>query len=233
MTTMSDHENLLTRWSRRKSEACAGERETDGLSHHRDAEVPGSAVPPGEAPSSPDPASLPPLESIGAGTDIRAFLGEGVSAELTVAALRRSWSADPAIRDFIGLSENSWDFNAAGGIPGFGSLTPLDVQRLLTQALGVSEAGGAPAPTRATPPSPDQAATQAVECASGSQELQHPSASDPDQHVGHADVLKAASSDDVVGATSTAEPADGRNDRPASQRRTHGSARPRLDGAPG
>ena len=29
---------------------------------------------------------------------------------------------DPVIRDFIGLSENSWDFNAPDGIPGFGSL---------------------------------------------------------------------------------------------------------------
>jgi hypothetical protein len=41
---------------------------------------------------------------------------------LTRAALRRAWSADQAIRDFIGLSENSWDFNAPEGVPGFGSL---------------------------------------------------------------------------------------------------------------
>ena len=32
--------------------------------------------------------------------------------DLARVALRRAWATDPAIRDFIGLSENSWDFNA-------------------------------------------------------------------------------------------------------------------------
>jgi hypothetical protein len=40
-------------------------------------------------------------------------------ADLTRATLRRAWSADPAMRGFIGLSENSWDFNATDGVPGF------------------------------------------------------------------------------------------------------------------
>jgi hypothetical protein len=70
-----------------------------------------------------DAPSLPSIESIGAGSDIRPFLRPGVPADLTRAALRRAWSADPAIRDFIGLSENSWDFNGPDGVPGFGSLT--------------------------------------------------------------------------------------------------------------
>jgi hypothetical protein len=30
--------------------------------------------------------------------------------------------ADPAIRDFVGLSENGWDFTKPDGIPGFGPL---------------------------------------------------------------------------------------------------------------
>jgi hypothetical protein len=68
-------------------------------------------------------ANLPPIESIGSGSNIRPFLASGVPADLTRAALRRAWSVDPAIRDFIGLSENSWDFNAPGGVPGFGPLT--------------------------------------------------------------------------------------------------------------
>ena len=68
-------------------------------------------------------ANLPPIESIGAGTDIRPFLAPGVPADLTRAALRRAWLTDPAIHDFIGLSENSWDFNAQDGVPGFGSPT--------------------------------------------------------------------------------------------------------------
>ena len=85
-----------------------------------------------------DAANLPPIESIGAASDIRPFLAPGVPADLTRAALRRAWSTDPAIRDFIGLSENSWDFNAQDGVPGFGSLTP---QRL-AQMNGEAESPG-------------------------------------------------------------------------------------------
>jgi Protein of unknown function (DUF3306) len=55
--------------------------------------------------------ALPPIESIGAGSDIRAFLAPGVPAELTRAALRRAWMVDPAIDDFVGLSENPEDFS--------------------------------------------------------------------------------------------------------------------------
>ena len=57
-------------------------------------------------------------------------------AGLTRAALRRAWAADPAIRDFIGLSENSWDFTAPGGVPGFGPLDPAEVPRLLAEVFG-------------------------------------------------------------------------------------------------
>jgi hypothetical protein len=46
--------------------------------------------------------------------------------------LRRAWLADPAIRDFIGLSENSCDFNAPDGVPGFGSLITDDAGLLGT-----------------------------------------------------------------------------------------------------
>jgi hypothetical protein len=71
-------------------------------------------------------ASLPPIESIGAESDIRPFLQPGVPQELTRAALRRAWVADPAIRDFIGLSENSWDSDARDDVPGVASPTTTD-----------------------------------------------------------------------------------------------------------
>jgi len=78
-------------------------------------------LPPTEPPL--DAASLPSIESLGPGSDIRPFLATGVAPDLTRAALRRAWSTDPAIRDFIGLSENSWDLNTQDGVPGFSSLT--------------------------------------------------------------------------------------------------------------
>jgi hypothetical protein len=84
-----------------------------------------------------DLSSLPPIEAITAGTDIRAFLQSGVPAELTKAALRRAWTTDPAIRDFIGIAENQWDFTDPNAIPGFGPLEPSDdVRKLVEQAMG-------------------------------------------------------------------------------------------------
>ena len=78
----------------------------------------------------------------------RAFLQRGVPASLTRAALRRAWSADPAIRDFVGLSENSWDFNNPDSIPGFGTPNAQQVQeaaaRFFSQPEGETNAPSAP-----------------------------------------------------------------------------------------
>jgi hypothetical protein len=97
-----------------------------------------------------DPATLPPIESILADSDIRAFLQKGVPAELTKAALRRAWAADPAIRDFIGLAENQWDFTDPTAIPGFGTLeaTGDTVRQLVAQALGELPDETEPVPQR-------------------------------------------------------------------------------------
>jgi hypothetical protein len=84
-----------------------------------------------------DPASLPSIDAIGIDTDIRGFLQSRVPAELTRAALRQAWASDPAIRDFIGIAENQWDFNDPDAIPGFGPLPEgYDVSGLSSQALG-------------------------------------------------------------------------------------------------
>jgi hypothetical protein len=84
-----------------------------------------------------DLASLPSLDSIDGNTDIVAFLRSAVPAELTRAALRRAWRSDPAIRDFIGIAENQWDFNDPNAIPGFGPLVSTQkAEDLLAQVLG-------------------------------------------------------------------------------------------------
>ena len=46
------------------------------------------------------------IASISPATDLAAFLKPGAPVELTRAALRRAWISDPAIRDFVGLSED-------------------------------------------------------------------------------------------------------------------------------
>ena len=84
-----------------------------------------------------DLASLPSIETITDNTDIRGFLQSRVPVELTRAALRRAWASDPAIRDFIGIAENQWDFNDPNAMPGFGPLQQGDnLPALLSQALG-------------------------------------------------------------------------------------------------
>ena len=61
-------------------------------------------------------ANLPPIEAIGPDSDIRPFLDPGVPLLLTQAALRRAWVTDPAIRDFIGPSENSENVNTSDAV---------------------------------------------------------------------------------------------------------------------
>jgi hypothetical protein len=53
------------------------------------------------------------------------------------------------IRDFIGLSENSWDFNGAGAIPGFGSIDEESVRQLVERVFGDPKA---PAAARSVAP---------------------------------------------------------------------------------
>jgi hypothetical protein len=83
-----------------------------------------------------DPTALPPLDSIDAQTDIKIFLHPDVPDEMRLPALRRAWSVNPAIRDFKGLAELDWDFNATNSAYGFGQLDPrLDVKQMLAQLL--------------------------------------------------------------------------------------------------
>jgi hypothetical protein len=132
---MTSSENFVSRWARLKRnsdprQAPEGLTDTPALST---SDV--SAGRAEEAMSRPrsdaattdelfDPAGLPSIEAITANTDIRGFLQSRVPIELTRAALRQAWARDPAIRDFIGVAENQWDFNDPDSIPGFGSLQP-------------------------------------------------------------------------------------------------------------
>jgi Protein of unknown function (DUF3306) len=160
---MSDREGFLTRWSRRKREAGehfdkrpaddadhaptqAGDASTANVAATTDAGaaatgVAATGVAKAKA-AAVDLDSLPSIESITSATDIRAFLAPGIPPQLARAALRRAWVADPAIRDFVGLSENAWDFNAPDTVPGFGSSIPAaDVRRMMANLLSEDPQG--------------------------------------------------------------------------------------------
>jgi hypothetical protein len=128
-------EGFLSRWSRRKRAVVEGR-------------APAEAAPP--APLEPKPealpaepedefdlASLPPIESLTIESDFKAFLHRKVPLDLRAAALRRAWSLDPAIRDFIGPADYAWDFNAPDGVPGFALELGADAMKLLSHALGL------------------------------------------------------------------------------------------------
>jgi hypothetical protein len=149
---MTEPDNFILRWARLK-------RESD-IEHEIGTSRNGSAIEPKEtalvcpeataaqprieaAAGEPfDPSSLPAIEAITANTDVRGFLQSRVPTELTRAALRQAWTSDPAIRDFVGIAENQWDFNDPNAIPGFGPLGVTGNETaILTQILGKLEGG--------------------------------------------------------------------------------------------
>jgi hypothetical protein len=125
-------EEFLSRWSRRKRESRAepakpAEAQPAPASESRNVE------------SEFDLSSLPSIDDINAATDITAFLRKNIPRDLSRAALRRAWASDPAIRDFVGLAENAWDFNDPTAMPGFG---PLDCSSEELAALVDRVVGG-------------------------------------------------------------------------------------------
>ncbi len=127
-------DEFLSRWSRRKlaarqpglaekeeaNAAPAGPAATDEVpveAERLDAEP--VETEPAEA-EPPEP--LPRLDDLKAGSDLSAFLRKGVPTALKNSALRKMWSLDPAIRDYVGPAEYAWDFNTPGSMPGFGPL---------------------------------------------------------------------------------------------------------------
>jgi hypothetical protein len=166
---MSEPENFLSRWSRRKLE---GEQETQRGDESAQPREPNASARP-RASGDPEPhphnetadsaaldsrlrgnersggvddnkepafdlTKLPSLESITSETDIRLFLQKGVPAHLTRAALRRAWTADPAIRDFKEMAENQYDFATGSDLPGFGSLDASadDIRKMVANVFG-------------------------------------------------------------------------------------------------
>lgn len=140
-----ENEGFLSRWSRRKRAV------VEGRALAEPAPPAPLEVKPEAPPAAPeddfDLSSLPPIESLTLESDFKAFLHRKVPLELRSAALRRAWSLDPAIRDFIGPADYAWDYNAPDGVPGFALELGGDAMKLLSHALGLD----------APPPKPESA----------------------------------------------------------------------------
>ncbi|RXT54130.1 DUF3306 domain-containing protein [Bradyrhizobium betae] len=199
-------EEFLARWSRRKRESKPNAPLAETARPAGAAPVPSRAA---EAELEVDLGSLPSIDSITAGTDITAFLRKGVPQELMRAALRHAWSADPAIRDFVGLAENAWDFNDPNAMPGFG---PLDCSQAEVAAWVDRIVGGLRNAADATTDTSMQPQARS---------------NVPDAVVLHSAVLKEEPDEAVpaeIAAPIASQPA---TEADTVRRRTHGGALPR------
>jgi hypothetical protein len=157
---MSAGDGFLRRWSQRKRAAAEPADDAEPIDQTMLAAAGEASKPPVDADKPTfDLASLPKIEELNAASDISAFLQKGVPEALKNAALRRIWTADPAIRDFIGPVDYGWDFNAPETIPGFGALEAgFDLDAAARRISGFtgpvkpSEPGEAPATPAENPP---------------------------------------------------------------------------------
>jgi hypothetical protein len=224
---MTSRENFVSRWARlKRGSDIEPKAEPDGIQPDSSASA-GAETPPAhhedEVVDDPfDPASLPSIEKITVDTDIRGFLQSRVPAALTRAALRQAWASDPAIRDFIGIAENQWDFNDPTAMPGFGPMIEADnLPALLARTLGgrdkladeipeipASVENALPAVADHEPASPDQSLQETSE--------RSPSADERYKFPDDSNASRAARDDGVA-----------EEDNSSQSYRTHGSALPR------
>jgi hypothetical protein len=233
-------DNIFARWSRRKQavrESEAPDVETAAV----DAVVPEGHAAPADPQLAAEPDELgtdeaepaeplPRLEDLTAESDLSAFLRKGVPKALKSAAMRKMWSLDPTIRDFVGPSEYAWDFNKPGSMGGFG---PLDdagetVANFLSTMSGGARAGLAKAleVSEPLPASSEEAAALPEPEASASPEgpadaLSADQLSEPAHPEEPPSPVHAALSGELDETPKSAEPS-----RPAARPR-HGRALPR------
>lgn len=136
------NDNIFARWSRRKEavrqqEAPAASKEECVLEATAEMQVePVDQQPVADELDTDGP--LPDLEGLTAKSDLSDFLRNDVPSALKNAAMRKMWSLDPVIRDYVGPSEYAWDFNQPGSMAGFG---PLDAGTPAVEFLSTTSAG--------------------------------------------------------------------------------------------
>jgi hypothetical protein len=149
-----------------------------------------------------DPATLPPLESLGPDSDYTVFLKKGVPEALKLAALRQAWMSDPFIRDFRSPAiDYGWDFTT----PDYSLRAADNVGKMLDQIFGAEP--GAPAAS-----APPQSAPAG------------PVAEEPPHDVAPPAALTLPQNEATPVPPAAAEPAQA--SEPAPARRRHGGALP-------
>jgi hypothetical protein len=87
-------------------------------------------------------AGLTPIEDLEADSDYTGFLGQGVPAALTKAALRKLWLSDPVFANLDGLNDYDLDYNVIDKILNLAD-TGKDLGELADKVEGTGEELGA------------------------------------------------------------------------------------------
>jgi hypothetical protein len=232
-------ESFLSRWSRRKLEvreaeqpdraspAPADSAEAEGAGEAAAAETGRADDAAGGDELTPDEiARLPSVEELTAEMDLSLFMRKGVPHGLRKAALRRMWSLDPNIRDYVSEArEYAYDWNVPGGVPGSGgALPPADeIRRLAEQIVG----GHRPSETRAAEPEggdaePPADGTPREDAEAQAAHESPPDSSGPDQPDAALPQQPTAALAEPLVPVSTGD-TDG---QAAAPRRRHGGAKP-------
>lgn len=228
-------DSFIARWSRLKGAAAQEGAEAAAPAPPSTASpAPPSTTSPAASPvGRPDPAppplspdeiaALPPVETLTPLSDITPFLRKGVPTLLRNAALRRMWSLNPAIRDYVDdAMEYAMDWNAPGAIAGNGPLAAGDDPLAMARKL----MGGAP---RAAPDARN-APEQAAEAAAGRASPTAPAAAADAPQVSQQNAPRIAPPDAApraaeAGAVTGADASRAAAPEPVRRRR-HGGAAP-------
>jgi Protein of unknown function (DUF3306) len=176
MSNDRDNEPFLSRWSRQK------QQQVQKPEAKQNAATP---VKPGEPEPEPEPeidlSKLTKVEDLTAESDITQFLQKGVPEALQKLALRKMWSLDPAIRDFVEVAENQWDFNMPGGIHGlFEEVAEgTDVSVWMGQATQSVFGDDAKKPAEAVADGPHSRPSEPTDAAANNVAAQHDANSSP------------------------------------------------------
>jgi hypothetical protein len=123
-------EGFLGRWSRLKRKRALDDAEATAPVERTEE---GEGAAPAAEPDPVDLSELPPVESLGPGSDFSVFMRAGVPKELRLRALRKLWVSDPDFLNYKTLADYDWDYNA----PGYGQMLPIDdAKRYLGRLLG-------------------------------------------------------------------------------------------------
>ncbi|MBX9932702.1 MAG: DUF3306 domain-containing protein [Methylobacterium sp.] len=126
-------DRFFSRWARRKREVRLEEIKPETkpeAAPEASVELPATVEAEGLEAAPPEAqvlVELPSLDSLTAQTDLSEFLKAGVPQMLRNAALRRMWSLDPSIRDYLSEArEYAYDWHISGAVPGTGPMLPTD-----------------------------------------------------------------------------------------------------------